>query len=259
MKIKPAFIGTTILIAAAMFAVPTNSSGILRNLRNQDRPAYRPTGSEGVLTGRVSFIGKPPQPRRIDGSADPVCEADNRELFTEDVIVKAGKLANVFVYVQSGEALDWYVFDTPTTEVSLEHRGCQFIPRVLGMQTQQTLKITNEDVTTHNTHFMPKNNPDWNQSQPQDATPLRHKFAATDVLIPVKCNQHPWEKAYVAVLPHPFFAVTAQDGSYKISGLPPGQYTVVAWHERFGEQRTEIAVGVTEKKNLDFSFKPSDN
>ena len=106
---------------------------------------------------------------------------------------------------------------------------------------------------------MPKNNPDWNQSQPQDATPLRHKFAATDVLIPVKCNQHPWEKAYVAVLPHPFFAVTAQDGSYKISGLPPGQYTVVAWHERFGEQRTEIAVGVTEKKNLDFSFKPSDN
>ena len=252
MKARNAIPVIIILTVSALF-VPVRQ--FPNTLANQTKLIYRPTGSEGTLTGRISFIGKPPQPRRIDGSADPVCEADNRELFTEDVIVKAGKLANVFVYVQSGEALDWYVFDAPVPEVSLAHRGCQFAPRVLGMQIQQTLKIANEDATAHNTHFIPKNNSDWNQSQMQDTAPLEKKFATPEVLIPVRCNQHPWEKAYVAVLPHPFFAVTTQDGSYKISGLPPGQYTVVAWHERFGEQSAEISIGVMEKKNLDFTFK----
>ena len=254
MKIGPAIVGTTILIIAAMFAPSTSSSGVFR--KKQGKVTYQRTGSEGTITGKISFIGEPPQPKRIDGSADPQCEAGNaEELFTQDVIVKAGKLSNAFVYIQSGEALDWYAFEAPATAVLLAHHGCQFAPRVIGMQTQQTIKIANEDATTHNTHFMPKNNPDWNQSQPEGADPLVHKFAAPDVLIPVKCNQHPWEKAYVAVLSHPFFAISSRNGSYEISGLPPGQYTVVAWHERFGEQRSEVSIGAKEKKNLDFSFK----
>jgi hypothetical protein len=129
----------------------------------------------------------------------------------------------------------------------------------LGQQQSQTLKIANEDGTIHNTHFTPKNNSDWNQSQPVDTAPLEKKFTAPEVLIPVKDNQHPWEKAYVAVLSHPFFSISARNGSYQISGLPPGQYTVVAWHERFGEQRSEISVGVGEQKNLDFTFKLPEN
>ncbi|HEX7723708.1 MAG TPA: carboxypeptidase regulatory-like domain-containing protein [Pyrinomonadaceae bacterium] len=252
MKLQPAIVGTTILTIAAMFAPATSSSGVFGN--RQGKVTYQKNGSEGTIGGKISFIGEPPQPKRIDGSADSQCEAGN-ELFTEDVIVKAGKLANTFVYVQSGDALDWYVFEAPATEVSLAHHGCQFGPRVIGMQIQQTLKIANEDATTHNTHFMPKNNADWNQSQPEGATPLMHKFAEPEVLIPVKCNQHPWEKAYVAVLSHPFFAVSSQNGAYEISGLPPGQYSLVAWHEKFGEQRAEVSIGVKEKKNLDFSFK----
>lgn len=255
MRLTPGIIGPAILSVAAIFAPATSSAGFFGN---QDKPTYQSTGSEATITGRISFIGEPPQPKRIDAGADPVCEADNRELFTEDVIVKAGKLANVLVYVQSGEALNWYVFDAPGTEVSLAHHGCQIVPHVMGMQIQQTLKIANEDATTHNTNLSPKNSAFSNQSQPQGGTPLTHKFTAPEVLIPVKDNQHPWEKAYVAVLAHPFFAVSAQDGSYEISGLPPGQYTVVALHERFGEQRVEVTVGVREKKNLDFSFKPLD-
>jgi hypothetical protein len=253
MKTRPAVIGTTILTIAAMFAPATTSSGVFR--KKQGKVTYQNTGSEGTITGKISFIGEPPQPRRIDGSADPVCEANNTELFTQDVIVKAGKLANVFVYVQSGEALDWYAFEAPATEVMLAHHGCQFGPHVIGMQMQQTLKIANEDATAHNTHLLPKNNADWNQSQLQGTDPLMHKFTAAEVLIPVKCNQHPWEKAYVGVLSHPFFAVSSLNGAYKISGLPPGQYAVVAWHEKFGEQRVEVSIGVREKKNLDFSFK----
>ena len=250
-EIKKLIFGITILAVAVTIRPTRDFAGGA----NQTKPIYQPTGSEGSITGKISFEGEPPQPKQIDGSADPACEADNSVLFTQDVIVKAGKLANVFVYVQSGDALNWYSFEAPVTDALLAHHGCQFVPHVLGMQIQQTLKIANDDDTAHNTHFIPKNNPDWNQSSLQGTSPLAHKFTAPELFIPVKCNQHPWEKAYVAVLSHPFFAVSARNGSYQIAGLPPGQYTVVAWHERFGEQSAEISVGVSEKKDLDFTFK----
>jgi hypothetical protein len=248
-------IGATTLAIAVVFA-PINTSS--ERLTNQDKVIYQPTGSEGRLAGKISFEGQPPQPKKIDGSADPACEANDRELYTEDVIVKAGKLANVFVYVESGDALNWYSFEAPTTDVSVAHNGCQLTPHVLGMRLQQTLKIANDDSTSHNSHLIPKSNPDWNQSQPQGAEPLAHKFTAPELFIPLKCNQHPWEKALVSVLDHPFFAVSRLNGAYSISGLPPGQYTVVARHERFGEQRSEVSVGVKETKTLDFSFKAPD-
>ena len=245
-------LGVIVLIVSVMF-VPARYSP--NTLANQTKPIYQPTGSEGTITGKISFAGQPPQPKKIDSTADPVCEGADPELFTEDVIVTAGKLANVFVYVRAGDTLEWYTFEISQPDVSLAHHGCRFVPHILGMQTQQVLKMANDDTTTHNTHFIPKNNADSNQSQPPNSVPLEIKFKAPEVLIPVKDNQHPWEKAYVGVLSHPFFAVSARDGSYRIVGLPPGQYTVVAWHERFGEQSAEVSIGVSDKKELNFTFK----
>ncbi len=252
MKSRNAILGMSILALAAMI-VPARYSAV--TLAGQTKPIYQPTGSEGTITGKISFAGQPPQPKRIDESADSVCQAANPELVTEDVIVRAGKLANVFVYVRAGDTLDWYTFAAAQPDVSLAHHDCQYVPHILGMQIQQVLKIANDDATTHNTHFIPRKNPDWNQSQPQNAAPLEIKFKDADASIPVKDNQHPWEKAYVWVLSHPFFAVSALNGSYRIVGLPPGQYTVVAWHERFGEQSAEVSIGVSEKKELNFTFK----
>ncbi len=147
------------------------------------------------------------------------------------------------------------VFDPSLAEVTLEHKGCRYVPHVLAMQTQQTLKIINSDPTTHNTHFGPKNNPEWNQSQPPGAVAIEHRFTSPELFIPVKDNQHPWEKAYVSVFSHPFFAISSTDGSYKISGLPPGQYTIVAWHERLGEQTVDVFLAGSERKNIDFTFR----
>jgi len=254
-KLRPALILTALLATGAMSVIPTSFSGVLGH---QGKLTYQPTGSEGKITGKVTFAGKILQRKLIDTSSDPVCQDANPELYTEDIIITAGKLANVFVYV-SGDMLELYAFDAPKPEVLLAHRGCQFVPHVLAMQLSQTLKLTNEDATTHNTHFRPKDNKDWNQSQPESSQPLEKKFATPEVLIPVRDNQHPWQKAYVSILSHPFFAVSARNGSYQIAGLPPGQYTVVAWHERFGEQRAEISVGVSEQKNLDFTFKQPEN
>lgn len=256
MRLRPTLIWMTLLTIGALSVMPTRFSGVLGR---QGKLTYQPTGSEGKITGKVSFAGKIPQRKLIDTSADPACQAANPELFTDDVIITASKLANVFVYVESGDMLELYAFDAPKPDVLLAHRGCSFVPHVLGMQQSQTLKIANEDATTHNTHIRSKENSDWNQSQPEDSPPLEKKFATPELLIPVKDNQHPWERAYVTVLSHSFFAVSARNGSYQISGLPPGQYTVVARHELFGEQRAEISVGVREQKNLDFTFKQPEN
>lgn len=233
----------------------------LNSVTGQNKPTYKPTGEEASLVGTISFAGVPPEPRQIDMSADPICETVNPEsatLATEDVVVTDGKLANVFIYVRAGDPLDGYLFDAPSTEVILEHKGCQYVPRVLGMLPQQTLKILNSDPTTHNTHPTPKNNREWNQSQPPGAEPIEQRFPLPELFIPIRDNQHPWQKAYVGVFSHPYFSVSATDGSYKIMGLPAGQYTIVAWHEKYGEQTIDVSLASTEQKTLDFTFKAPD-
>lgn len=251
-----------LLLAIVILAVLASSPS---TATNQEKPIYKSTGGEGTIAGTIAFVGKPPKPVRIDTSSDAVCEKVNPNLTTDWVIVTDDKLANVVVYVR-GESLNLYSFEAPSADVILEHTGCRYVPHVLGLQTQQTLKVLNSDLTSHNTHLMTKNNRVWNQSQPPGATPLEQRFAVPELFIPIRDNQHPWEKAYVNVFSHPFFAVSATDGTYKISGVPPGQYAVVAWHERLGEQTvdifltgSEIFVAGRAQKTLDFSFKASEH
>ena len=177
-------------------------------------------------------------------------------------MVTNGKLANVFVYIKEGTTADGkkvaeYTFETPTTPVALDQNGCHYRPHVLGAMVKQDIQITNSDPTTHNIHFTPKSNPDWNQSQPNGAPPLMHKVSQSEVLVPVKCNQHPWMKSYIGVLKHPFFAVSAEDGTFTIKGVPPGTYTVVAWHEggQTGTEKTmQVTVPASGSAKADFAF-----
>lgn len=224
--------------------------------------AYTPTGKEGTVDGVVAFTGTPPAPKKIDTSADPACGSKNPNLTTEDNIVTDGKLANVFVYIKDGTTADGkkvteYTFTAPTTAITLDQDGCHYAPHVLGAMVNQDIEIKNSDPTTHNVHFTPKSNPDWNQSQPNGAPPLKHKLARAEVLVPVKCNQHPWMKAYIGVLRHPFFAVTAPDGSFSIKGVPAGTYTVVAWKEggQTGTEKTmSVTVPASGSAKADFAF-----
>jgi hypothetical protein len=255
MRSKNASPGIGILLAVTLFGLVSVS---LSASTQQDKPPYKSTGSEATLVGTISFIGAAPRPLRIDTSADQICQMVGADLTTEWVVVTDHKLANVVVYVR-GESLNSYSFEAPSPDVTLEHKGCRYVPHVLGMQTQQTLKISNRDPTTHNTHITPKNNSDWNQSQPPSAAALEKRFASPETFIPVKDNQHPWEKAYVGVFQHPFFSVSSRDGSYRISGLPPGQYTVVAWHETLGEQTVDVFLAGSEQRSLDFKFRASDH
>jgi len=118
----------------------------------------------------------------------------------------------------------------------------------------QKLQITNDDPTNHNVHPMPSANREWNQSQPPGSPPMVQEFARPEVMIPVKCNVHPWMKAYVGVQKHPFYAVTGADGTFTIKGLPPGDYTIEAWQEKYGTKELKVTVGPSETKTADFTY-----
>ncbi|MDQ3821401.1 MAG: hypothetical protein M3362_27490, partial [Acidobacteriota bacterium] len=207
---------------------------------------FAPKGDEGTITGKVNLTGTPPAPQPIDMSQDANCKSKNPNATTETVVAKDGKLQNAFVYIKDGTLADGskigdWTFKTPDTEVVLDQNGCHYVPHVLGMQPNQKLKVTNSDPTGHNIHVLPKSgggNEEWNESQPGGAGPIVKTFKRSEILIPVKCNQHPWMKAYIAVVKHPFYAVSKEDGSYEIKGVPPGTYTVVAWQEKGPTEKT---------------------
>jgi plastocyanin len=220
------------------------------------------SGPTGTIAGVVSFTGTPPAPKKIDTSADPVCGQKSPNLTTDDNVVNNGKLANVFVYVKEGtldgnKKLTDYTWPTPTTAVQLDQNGCHYKPHILGVQTNQKITITNSDPTQHNIHWTPANNPEWNQSQPNGAPPIEKSFNRAEVLVPVKCNQHPWMKAYIGVMKTPFFSVSKDTGAYEITGVPPGTYTVVAWREggATGEEKTmQVTVPASGAAKADFAF-----
>jgi plastocyanin len=204
-----------------------------------------------TVTGTIKLDGTAPKARKIDMSQDPACSGGMG--MTENIVSEGGNLANVFVYVKDG--LGDRTFAASTAKVTIDQHGCHYIPHVLGVMTGQTVEILNSDPTTHNIHPSPKNNKEWNESQPPKAAPLEKVFAREEVLLPVKCNQHPWMKMYVGVVKSPFFSVSAKDGKFTITGLPPGKYTIAAVHETLGEQDMQVEVGPKESKTADFSFK----
>jgi hypothetical protein len=128
-------------------------------------------------------------------------------------------------------------------------------PHVLAVMAGQTLEVKNDDQTTHNIHPTPKDNRDWNQSQPPGATPIEQSFARPEFAIPVKCNVHPWMKSYIFVFKNPYYAVTSKDGKFELKGLPPGTYTIEAWQEKFGVVDQTVTIGPKESKDVNFTFK----
>ena len=202
------------------------------------------------VSGVVKFDGAAPKAAKIDMSQDPACKGANE---AETIVVNDGKLENVFVYVKDG--LGSRTFDTPTTKVTIDQNGCRYHPHVLGAMTGQDIEIKNSDATTHNIHPTPQSNREWNESQPPQAAPLEKTFAREEIMLPVKCNQHPWMKMYLNVVKNPFFAVTDKDGKYGIKGLPPGDYTIAFVQEKLGEQTQKVTVAAKDSKTVDAAFK----
>jgi plastocyanin len=215
-------------------------------------PAATPidAATAASVSGTVRFDGAAPKAAKIDMSQDPSCQGANT---AENVVVADGKLANVFVYVKDG--LGSRTFDVPKDAVTLTQSGCRYKPHVLGVMAGQTIKIVNGDPTTHNIHPTPKDNREWNESQAAQAPPLEKVFAREEILLPVKCNQHPWMRMFVNVVKNPFYAVSGPDGKFEITGLPPGDYTIAFVQEKLGEQDQKVTLAAKDSKTVDMTFK----
>lgn len=247
--------------AAAALAVAMMSCGGKEQTSEAPAATANPSGkavdtaTAGTVTGMIKLDGTPQKPRNINMAAEPNCaKAHSTPATTEDVVPgDGGTLQNVVVYLKGD--FSQYSFPPATTPVTIDQKGCQYHPHVLALMTAEPLQVVNSDQTTHNIHPVPKDNREWNESQPPGATPINQSFARPEVAIPVKCNVHPWMKAYIAVFNNPYYQVTGKDGSFSLKNVPPGTYTVTAWHELYGSSEQSVTVGPSESKSVTITFK----
>jgi hypothetical protein len=210
----------------------------------------RPAG--GTISGKVTYEGTPAKAKTIDMSKEPSCAKQHETPVTTEGVVTGpnNTLANVVVYISAGAPDE----SAPSQPVKFDQKGCQYIPHVLAFQVNQPLEIVNDDQTSHNIHPRPTINREWNKSQPSGSPPDIEKYDKPE-FIPVKCNIHPWMSGQFAVMKNSHYAISSGDGAYSLPNLPPGKYTVTAWHESYGDQTMEVTITGAETKAVNFVFK----
>jgi plastocyanin len=206
----------------------------------------------GTISGKVTYTGTPVKQKPIDMSKEPSCAKQHNPPITTETVVTGpnNALDNVVVYISAG-ADD---ANAPSQAVTFTQKGCQYLPHVLAMQVNQDLKVINDDQTSHNIHPLAKVNREWNKSQPPGSAPIEAKFDQPE-FISVKCNIHPWMHGWFVVLKTNHYSITGDGGGFSLPNLPPGKYTVTAWHEDYGTQTQDITISGNETKSVDFSFK----
>jgi plastocyanin len=208
------------------------------------------------ITGTVTFDGKIPPLKPLAMDADPACAKKHagKPVPGEMLVLGSGNtMANIMVYVSKGlpSGKTW---PAPKTPVTLDQKGCQYVPHVMGIMVGQPYRILNSDGVLHNVHALPKINSQFNRAMPATMKEANATFDKPEAMFMIKCDVHPWMSAYVGAFTHPFFSVTGTDGKFTISGLDPGTYEITVWHERLGTQTASVTVAANETKSQNFKF-----
>jgi plastocyanin len=209
-----------------------------------------------TVTGAVTFNGKAPALKPLAMDAEPVCHKvhGGKPVANEMLVLGSGNtMGNIMVWVSKGLPAG-KTYPAPKTAVTLDQKGCQYLPHVMGIMVGQSYRILNSDGILHNIHTLPKINPSFNRGQPATVKEMTTNFPKPENMFQVKCDVHPWMSAYIGVFTHPFFSVTSADGKFSINGLDAGTYEITAWHERLGTQTASVTVGATETKSQNFTF-----
>ena len=244
------------LACVVVAAVACGGSDEAASSNEGTQAATQASGPQGnaAVTGTVSFAGTPPANPTIDMSEEAACKAKHTGTVTDpQVVVRDGKVANVFVYVKGGLPANAN-YSPPAQSVVIDQEGCLYKPRVVGVMAGQNIDIKNSDPVLHNIKAVPKVNRGFNISQPTAGMVSKRKFDRPEQMVPLQCNVHSWMHASVGVMNHPYFATTSEDGKFEIKGLPPGTYEIEAWHEKLGPKTMTVTVGDGETKTADFSY-----
>lgn len=203
------------------------------------------TGAAGAdITGKIKLDGKGPEPRQIDMSGVSDCHKLHADpVWDETVVVgENGELANVVVFVKTDDPAS-LGGEVPKTPAVLTQKGCMYEPHVMVIMVGQEMLIKSEDPFLHNVHSLAQQNPAFNFGQPTKDPGKKVESPKVAENIKVKCDVHPWMGMWMIVLEHPFFAVSGENGAFAIKGSPPdGDYTLTAWHEKYGIQDVQVTV-----------------
>ncbi len=215
------------------------------------------SATAGSVAGRITFTGQVPKPELLRMGKDAACVAGAGPNPQSDAVLVGadGGLKNVFVHVKA--TFDEYTFDTPTEAVTMDQKGCVYAPRVFGVRVGQPIEILNSDDTVHNVHALPMQNQEFNESQPRAGMRTTKIFTVPEVMVRFKCDFHGWMAAHVGVVSHPFFAVTDATGAFDLKGLPPGTYTIEAWHEVFGTRTQQVTIAAGSQQSVTLAFGPA--
>ena len=216
-----------------------------------------PTGGSKIV-GSVKFEGDLPRLKEIDMADEPVCsnhwsDQDMSPVSEALVLGPDNVVANVFLTITSGPSGGPYAPSSVPVEV--DQKGCKYVPHVFAVMKGQNIVFKNSDGVLHNVHALPKQNREFNLAMPGSMKVAKPRsFKKAEGMFKIKCDKHPWMSSYAAVLDHPFFDVTGEDGNYEIKGLPAGTYEIEAWHEKMGTRSASVTVAANETQTVDFAF-----
>ena len=210
----------------------------------------------GTIRVQVTFTGTVPPRRELNMRSAPVCAAAHPDpVYDESLVVDNGRVANAVVWAKSG--LGDRAFPAPAAPVVIDQRGCLYTPRVAAAMVSQTVEFRNSDPEPHNVRGRPEVVRAWNFMLPRQNTSRTMAFDKPEVGIRLGCDIHPWMVAYLAVFPHPYFAVTPSDGSVTLEKVPPGDYVVAVWHEKLGTKEQTVSLAPNGTAAVAVTFEPA--
>lgn len=207
-----------------------------------------------TITGTVKYEGEVPTFKEIKMDADPICLTRHSTPVYPQALVLGEENALGYVFVHVAGGLPSKDYAPPSEPAVLDQNGCIYEPHVLGIMAGQPLKVLNSDGTLHNVHGMPKKNEEFNLAMPKFRKEMTRTFDKPEFMFPMKCDVHPWMGAWVAVMAHPFFSVTKEDGVFRIENLPAGAYEIEAWHEKLGTKKASVVLTEEGVNEINFSF-----